>query len=197
MDGRCAAHYDFASQRGEKEREEREQSHFQDGQSSHRLMECNRTLAQSPPCPLISSFCHSLSPSLPPSLFLYLSFCSPPHVPPTHPHFSLCPRALFLLRDMYDRGDFRSLSPRYFKSSAPAPAFISAAFILICVLPYLKLVSCRAEKISRQLMDQLAHFGLLLLFVYAIIKCFTDIMINFLKVDILMIPGCVCENNLI
>jgi len=124
-------------------REERgRQSHFQSGQSCHRLMECNRTLA---------SHRLALSPSFSfPSRLLPCRFRSPPRASNASADFPLCPRALFALREIRarsrtapkrrrkgggrERERERSMSEafrRYFKRCALAPAFISAAFISI------------------------------------------------------------------
>jgi len=77
-------------------REERgRQSHFQSGQSCHRLMECNRTLA---------SHRLALSPSFSfPSRLLPCRFRSPPRASNASADFPLCPRALFALREIRAR----------------------------------------------------------------------------------------------
>jgi len=110
------------------------QSHFQSRQSSHRLMECNRTLAS-----------HRLALLFVPFASPSDSSCSPPRASDASADFSLCPCALFLLREIGEHARVRTrviVAPdafrRYFKKLCPRTYFCRFYFYM---LPYSKLVS--------------------------------------------------------
>lgn len=89
-------------------------------------MECNRTLASHRLSFSSLSFSFSCSP-LPPvlslSLLFTVSFRSPPHATDASADFSLCPRALFLLRKIRAIATPEVSSRRYFRRAALSPLY--------------------------------------------------------------------------